>query len=345
MDMSGRADRITGQPGGAGRAHRDDATGARAAPSRGALLRRAGLAAGTTLAASSLLVPPADATAGAPSGAASPGAPPSTSGYYVEAASGVRVFVQDLGAGPPLVLVHGFALNSRSWEYQAGAFARAGFRVVAPDLRGFGWSDKPLGPYTYDAFAGDVAAVLEALDLRGVTLLGHSLGGAIALHTAAVHPGRIAKLVLAAAAAPVGARRPDYHYGPPPSALQPFIDLLARDRPAALAAFARTFFHTAVSPPFAQWFQDLNLEAAPWASLAAFALLRDTDLRADLPRVRVPTLVVQGLDDQVTLKALTGDRLATGIAGARYVTYPDCGHGVWYDQRDRFNRDVLAFAR
>ncbi len=344
--MFKRVNKIAHQPGGVGRVNPGDATGTWAAPSRSVLLRRAGLAAGTALTVPTLLAAPTPTVeAGGLPGAASPGAPPSVSGYYVETAPGVRVFVQDVGAGPPIVLVHGFALNSRSWEYQTGAFAQAGFRVVAPDLRGFGWSDKPLGPYTYDAFAGDIAAVLEALDLRGVTLLGHSLGGAIALHTAATHPGRVARLVLADAAAPVGARRPDYPYGPPPSALQPFIDLLARDRPAALAAFAKTFFHTAVSPQFAQWFQDLNLEAAPWASLAAFDLLRDTDLRADLPRVRVSTLVVQGLDDQVTVKALTGDRLAAGIAGARYLTYRQCGHGVWYDQKDRFNRDVLAFAR
>ncbi|HEU5265247.1 MAG TPA: alpha/beta fold hydrolase, partial [Jatrophihabitans sp.] len=100
--------------------------------------------------------------------------------------------------GPPVVLLHGLASDSDTWDRALGALAGHGLRVLAVDLLGHGRSDKPVSGYRLDDFADSLAAVLDAMDLPAATLCGHSLGGAIAVHFGARHPGRVQRLVLVA---------------------------------------------------------------------------------------------------------------------------------------------------
>src|SRR3984893_13093914 len=115
---------------------------------------------------------------------------------YVEVEPGIRLFVEDLGAGPPVVLVAGFGLSHEVWDAEARSVLEAGCRAVCVDLRGTGKSSKPIDGYSVDRLAADVSSALEALDLREVTFVGWSFGGQIGLRLAGGGSARVARLVL-----------------------------------------------------------------------------------------------------------------------------------------------------
>jgi pimeloyl-ACP methyl ester carboxylesterase len=263
---------------------------------------------------------------------------------YVEVEPDVRIFAEDWGSGKTIVFIHGWPVSHQNWEYQLTQLPQQGYRCVALDLRGFGDSDKPWGPHDFDVHADDLKKVLTALDLQNVTLVGHSMGGAIALHYMGRHGDRVAKLVLAGAAAPLLTRRPDFPQGQDPAAFDGLIAGLNADRPATLAGFGSQFFHTKVSPAFQAWFNGLGQTASPHATLEGMAALRDSDLRPDMIRVTVPTLILHGVNDRIAPLALTGEILATGIKGAQIVRFAQSGHGLFYDEKEKFNQELLNFA-
>src|SRR5258708_27899316 len=115
----------------------------------------------------------------------------------------VRLNVEDIGSGRPVVFIHGWPLSQQMFEYQFDHLPRHGYRCVSFDLRGFGASDKPWDGYTYDRLADDLRIVLDALDLQDVALAGFSMGGAVAVRYMSRHGGaRISQLALLGAAAP-----------------------------------------------------------------------------------------------------------------------------------------------
>jgi pimeloyl-ACP methyl ester carboxylesterase len=263
---------------------------------------------------------------------------------YIEVEPGVRLFAQDWGSGMTIVFIHGWPVSHQNWEYQLTQLPQQGYRCVALDLRGFGDSDKPWGPHNFDVHADDVKKVLTALNLQNVTLVGHSMGGAIALRYMGRHGDRVAKLVLAGAAAPLLTRRPDFPQGQDPAAFDGLIAGLNADRPATLEAFGSQFFHAKVSPAFQAWFNGLGEAASPHATLEGMVALRDSDLRPDMARVSVPTLIVHGVNDRIAPLALTGEILAKGIVGAQLVRFAQSGHGLFYDEKDKFNQELVRFA-
>lgn len=305
-----------------------------ASHSRGGFLRAAGALVATGAAGTAL--------AGLSQGADA-AARPTTDGRFIEVEPGVRVFAQDWGVGRPIVFVHGLPVSYLNWEYQITQLAPLGYRCIGIDLRGFGQSDKPYGTYSFDVFADDLKVVLDALDLQGATLVGHSMGGGVALNYAARHGGRIDRLVLAGAATPCLTTKPDFPQGAPRAAFDGQLLGLSIDRPAALAAFGSVFFHKKVSPQFQSWFNSLGLAASPYAHAECLKLLRDADQRPLMGKVRVPTLIVHGAHDPIAPLAITGALLARGIPGARLDTFADSGHGLFIDEKDRFNRTLMRF--
>ena len=214
------------------------------------------------------------------------------SGTRIPVAPGVKVNVSDLNGGRrgTVVFVPGWPLASTMFEYNSLFLADHGYRAIGLDLRGFGLSDAPYGPYTYDIWASDILQVLDALSLRDVTLVGHSMGGAVALRHAARFGSRVGKLVLAEASAP------RYAYGPQSAnlaaGLAGLISGYATDRTATIRALAANFFstHTDITTdPFLQFFERQCLDQASLqASRAGLIPLRDTDLTADMARVKGP---------------------------------------------------------
>ena len=266
----------------------------------------------------------------------------------IKVAPGVHVHVADLDGGRKgnVVLVPGWPLSSTMLENTTLFLADHGYRAVALDLRGFGESDAPYGPYGYDVWCSDIRTVLRTMNLHDVTLVGHSMGGAVALRYAARFRSRVSKLVVAEPAAP------RFVYGPKAAdlaaGLAGLISGYATDRSQVVRALTKTFFstHTDVTTdPFLQFFERQGLDGASLvASRAGLIALRDTDLTSDLARISVPTRVFHAIHDQI-VPYDHGQAVAAAIRHARLVTFETAGHGVYIDERDKFNRELLAFAR
>jgi non-heme chloroperoxidase len=268
-----------------------------------------------------------------------------TNRELIDIGSGVNLHIRDWGEGIPIVFIHGWPLSHEMWEYQFTHLAPKGHRCVGITLRGFGKSSQPWGEYNYDIFADDIKRVLGALKLRDVTLVGFSMGGAISLHYLARHKAeRVSKLVLAGAAAPSWTKRPDFPYGLEKSAVDAFIGACHSDRAQLMADFSKDFFRneTAVTPRFADWFFNMNMGASPYATASCLVVLRDADLRSDLSRVNVPTVIFHGAQDKIVPFAL-GEQAANGIKGAQLIRFESSGHGLFYEEKEKFNEELTDF--
>lgn len=220
-----------------------------------------------------------------------------------------------------------------------------GFRCIGLDFRGFGFSDKPFGGYDYNRLADDVRCVVEALQLKDFTLGGHSTGGGICVRYMARHRGYgVSRLGLFAAAAPSLIKRPYFPYGLEKEAVLEIIRGTYADRPEMLRKFGNMVFFRHVTEPFSQWIFQLGLQAASWATAAiAKAWLGEEELFGDLEAIRVPTLILHGKDDRVCHFPLALAQ-KNAIRDARLVPFDACGHFLFYDQRERFNKELAHFA-
>jgi non-heme chloroperoxidase len=303
--------------------------------------RRAVLAAGTGAALTAAAVVGTGTSA-----AAAPHAGGSRGGTRIPVAPGVEVNVADLDGGRrgTVLFVPGWPLASTTLENTLLFLADHGYRAIGLDQRGFGLSDAPYGPYTYDLWARDIQTVLETLSLRDVTLVGHSMGGAIALRHTARFGNRVGKLVVAEAPAPrfvYGPQSPDLA-----AALDGLITGYATDRAAAVRSLTTNFFstHTDIATdPFLQFFERQCLDQASLpASRDALLALRDTDLTADFARIKVPTRVFHAINDKI-VPLVHGQAVAAGIRNARLVTFATAGHAVYVDEPAKFRAELLSF--
>lgn len=266
-------------------------------------------------------------------------------GYYINVEPGVNIFVADLnpGCGTAILFIHGWPANHRMFEYQFARLGNLGYRCLGMDARGFGKSDKPVTGYSYDRSADDIRCVIETLQLQNIVLAGHSTGGAVAIRYMARHNGYgVAKLALFAAAAPSLIPRPYFPYGISRAAVEQIIATTASDRPKMLRDFGEMFFFQHTTAPFMEWFFQMGLEAANWSTAAVAASWLREELFSDLGQIRVPTLILHGIHDQVCLFPL-GEAQHQGIAGSRLVPFEESGHGLFWDQREKFDDELLRF--
>jgi len=288
--------------------------------------------------------------AAAPSSGTSSGTslPPAGSGTFIEAHDGTRLSYLDWGAGKPVVFLHAWGLNAEIWEYQMMDLVDHGFRCVAYDRRGHGRSMDPGRGYDFDTFADDLATVLDRLELHDVTLVGHSMGGGeVARYLARHGTQRIARAVLTSAITPIVGRRPDYPEGTDPRNVDAFIAALKHDRPAALTAGIGLFTGTSrpVSAAMSQWVVSQFLRASPRGSIECQRAIADADFRPDMHAFTVPTLIIHGDADQVVSLDRNARTTAQAIRGSELKIYEGGSHGLILSDRERFNRDLLAFAR
>ena len=268
-------------------------------------------------------------------------------GYYVSVEQNVKVYVEDLNpTGKNTILfIHGWPANHNLFEYQFDQLPHMGYRCIGIDLRGFGNSDKPWGGYSYDRLADDIRHVVEKLKLFNFTLAGHSVGGAIAIRYMARYNGYgVSKLALFAAAAPSFTKRPDFPYGLNKEDVTKIIQDTYNDRPKMLQEFGKMFFYQAISEPFSDWFFQLGLQAAGWSTAKVAASLRDESLFSDLGKIRVPTLILHGIHDNVCPFPL-GEAQKEGIKNSKLIPFENSGHGLFYEQRDKFNKELTDFVK
>ena len=268
-------------------------------------------------------------------------------GFYVNVEPGVNIFVEDINpAGKSVILfVHGWPGDHTLFEYQYNQLPKMGFRCIGMDIRGFGKSDRPWSGYDYDRLADDVRAVIDALDLDGITLGGHSTGGAIVIRYMARHQGYgVSKLGLFAAAAPSLIQRPYFPYGLPRQAVLDIIEGTYKDRPTMLQGFGGMIFHNYTTGPLSDWIFNLGLQASSWGTAAvANTWLNEEGLFEDLKKITAPTLILHGLQDQVCRFPLA-EAQKEGIRNAKLVPFESCGHFLFYDQMEKFTQELAQFA-
>lgn len=268
---------------------------------------------------------------------------------FVDTKDKIKLHVKDMGTGRPVVLIHGWPLTGDMFEYQTLALLEAGYRVITYDRRGFGQSGHPAGGYDYDTFADDLAAVINTLDLQGVTLVGFSMGGGeVARYLSRHGAQRIAKAVLVASVAGYLLKTSDNPDGVDKSVFDDMKAQIRKDRFAFLQEFAKMFYGVGwVSSPVSQgildWTFVLAIMASPKATIECVDAFGTTDFRGDFAAFTVPTLVIHGTGDKTVPIDPTGRAAAKAIKGAKLIEYDGEPHGLCATAPDRLNRDLIQF--
>lgn len=262
----------------------------------------------------------------------------------------VRLHVEDSGGdGRPVVLIHGWPLSAASWKAQVGPFADAGYRVIAYDRRGFGRSDKPADGYDYDTLTADLAALMEKLDLRDVTLVGFSMGGGeVARYIANHGEDRLHSVVFASAVPPYLMKGDDNPEGPlTEEKAKEKEEALKADREEFFDEFTTNFFSAKgvlkVTEAQRQEALAICLQSDQAAALGCRRAFSTTDFRDDLRKVGVPTLVIHGDSDATVPFEASGKRTHAAIAGSELVVLADAPHGCNASHADAFNEALLTF--
>jgi non-heme chloroperoxidase len=269
----------------------------------------------------------------------------------IKTRDGTEIYYKDWGTGKPVVLCHGWPLNADMWEYQMTFLASRGLRCVAHDRRGFGRSGQPWTGYDYNTFADDLAALIESLDLKDITLAGFSMGGGeVARYLGRHGTKRVAKAALISAVTPFLLKTADHPEGVDRSVFDGLRAGIALDRPQFFSDFGKVF--TGANRPGAKvsqgaldWTLFLALQASLKGTLDCVGAFSETDFRSDLKAFKLPTLVIHGDDDQVVPFALSGSVAAKMIPGSRLEVYKGAPHGLYFTHKDRLNADLLAFVK
>jgi non-heme chloroperoxidase len=267
---------------------------------------------------------------------------------YVEVEKNVKLHVTDLGEGKPVVLIHGWPLSDAMYEYQYADLVQKGYRVIGITLRGFGLSDKPGGKYNYDVFADDIKIILDKLKIEDATIGGFSMGGATVIHYVAKYNGaHVSKLALFGAAAPLWTKRSDFNFGLwTKEDVNGLITLNNTNRPQLFEAFGKIFpaNETSVSAGHGAWLGTIQAQASPFAMGEALKTLRDSDLREDLKKIKIPTLILHGKLDKICSYELA-EQMHAGIKNSRLVPLEKSGHALFIEELDKFNTELIKFIK
>ena len=266
---------------------------------------------------------------------------------YIESEPNVRLHITDAGHGRPIVLIHGWPLSDEMFEYQYNDLVNNDFRVIGITLRGFGKSDKPYGAYDYDVHALDLKNILNKLDIEDAVMGGFSMGGAIAIRYVSIDDGaHVSKLALFGAAAPVWTQRDDFPYNLPKSAVDELIELNYKDRPKLLSNFAKIFSatETSLNEGIGSWLNGICLSASSHATAQCLIALRDTDLRDDLAKIKIPTLIMHGRKDKICSFDLA-EQMKAMIANSELIAFEKSGHSLFLEETQKFNSELIKFAK
>ena len=268
-----------------------------------------------------------------------------------ENSGNIDLFYEDHGSGQPIVLIHGFPLNGRSWEKQMPALLGAGYRVIAYDRRGFGQSSQPTTGYDYGTFAADLKTLLDTLDLSDVVLAGFSMGtGEVTRYIGTYGTERISKAALLGPIPPFLLRTGNNPTGVPQEVFDGFKDAIRADRPAFLTGFFDNFSNTddLLGTRISADKIRSDFVIASQASAAGTLACVDTwltDFRDDLPKIDVPTLIIHGDADRILPFESTAERLPKLIKGSRLVVIEGGPHAVIWTHADKVNPEILKFLR
>jgi non-heme chloroperoxidase len=266
-----------------------------------------------------------------------------------ENSGSIDLYYEDHGEGQPVVLIHGYPLNGRSWERQERALLAAGYRAINYDRRGFGNSSQPTTGYDYDTFAADLNALLDHLALADVVLAGFSMGtGEVTRYLGRYGSARVRKAALLGAIPPFLLKTPDNPEGVDGQVFEGIKAAIVQDRYAYFKSFLDNFYNVDVLGGSRisdqAWQASFNVAAgsSPHATYACVDTWL-TDFRGDLPKIDIPTLVVHGTEDRILPLAATAARLPALIKNARLITVEGGPHNIGWTHPDEVNRALLDF--
>jgi non-heme chloroperoxidase len=266
-----------------------------------------------------------------------------------ENSAAIRIYYEDHGSGPPVVLVHGYALNGHSWEKQEAALLAAGHRVITYDRRGFGASSRPSIGYDFDTLAADLHALLSSLDLRGVVLAGFAMGtGEVARYLAAHGSARVRAAALVAPLLPFLLKTDDSPEGIDQDVFYSIAARIAADRPAMMKDFLDRSYNvdllggSRVSDQ--AWQNSFYVAISPSAHAAQGCVTACLeDFRRDLAAISTPVLVIHGDQDRILPYEATSRRLPALLKNARSVIIDGGPHAIIWTHADEVSRALLDF--
>jgi len=316
--------------------------------SRRRLLSASAGVAGAVAAMSSL-----SANAAATAGAApqAHGAGHHHGGGYVSAKDGTQIYFKDWGTGVPVVFSHGWPLSADAWDAQMLFLVNQGYRVIAHDRRGHGRSGQPSGGNDMDTYADDLAAVLDALDVKGAMLVGHSTGGGEVAHYIGRHgEKRVAKAVLIGAVPPQMVKSANNPNGLPMSVFDGIRTGVAANRSQFYLDLATPFYgfnrpNAKVSQGLVQDFWRQGMAGSIKGQYECIKQFSEVDYTEDLKKISVPTLILHGDDDQIVPIDDSAKLSAKIVRNATLKVYAGAPHGMCSTHVDQVNADLIAFLK
>jgi non-heme chloroperoxidase len=266
-------------------------------------------------------------------------------------AGDAEIFYKDWGTGQPVVFSHGWPLNADAWDDQLFLVAANGYRAIAHDRRGHGRSSQTWGGNDLDTYADDLAAVIEALDLRDIVLVGHSTGGGEVVRYVGRHgTSRVAKVLTVGAIPPLMLKTAANPGGTPIEAFDAIRAGVSGDRSQFYKDLSAPFYGAnrpdstvsqGVRDAFWLWSMQVGLKGA-YDCVKAFS---ETDLTEDLKKIDVPMLLIHGDDDQIVPIADSAELSVKLVPNATLKVYPGAPHGLFTTHKTQFNADLLAFLK
>jgi non-heme chloroperoxidase len=262
---------------------------------------------------------------------------------------GTQIYYKDWGEGQPIVFSHGWPLSADAWEDQMFFLASRGYRCIAHDRRGHGRSSQPWNGNDMNTYADDLAALVQALDLKSAIHVGHSTGGGeVARYIARHGTKRVAKAVLIAAVPPLLLQTPGNPAGAPIQVFNQLRASVIADRSQFWKDLSVPFYgynrpDAKISEGVRESFWMQGMLAGFPAAFFCIKAFSETDQTEDLKKIDVPTLILQGDDDQIVPLAASGQLQAKLVKGATFKIYKGAPHGLCTTHKNRVNEDLLAF--
>jgi non-heme chloroperoxidase len=269
----------------------------------------------------------------------------------IKTKNGTEIYYKDWGSGQPVVFSHGWPLSADAFEDQMFHLASHGYRVIAHDRRGHGRSSQPWHGNDMDTYADDLAALVQALDLRDAIHVGHSTGGGeVARYVGRHGTGRVAKVVLIGAVPPLMLKTPTNPAGTPLEAFDQIRAAVLRDRSQFWKDLSLPFYGynrqgAKVSEGVREDFWRQGMMAGFPAAYFCIKAFSETDQTEDLKKINVPTLILHGDDDQIVPIAAAGLLSAKLVKGARLEIVKGAPHGMCTTEKDRVNAELLSFVK
>ena len=262
---------------------------------------------------------------------------------------GTRIHFKDWGTGPAVVFSHGWPLQGDAWEDQMIFLASKGYRVIAHDRRGHGLSSQPWNGNDMDTYADDLATLLDALDIKDATLVGHSTGGGeVARYIGRHGSARVKKAVLVGAVPPQMVQSPGNPGGLPMSVFDGIREGVLADRSQFFQDLTLPFYGynrpgAKVSQGVRDAFWRQGMQCGIAAAYDCIKQFSETDFTEDLKKIDVPTLIVHGDDDQIVPIDASAKAAAKLVKNATLHVYEGAPHGLPTTHKDKLNADLLAF--